>query len=67
LTQTFSARALTAFLAVVIGAAAIWLTVGHYSRIETARGILVTTTGSSKVFALRAGVVSACSSKMGKS
>jgi membrane fusion protein len=59
LTQTFSARALTAFLAVVIGAAAIWLTVGHYSRIETARGILVTTAGSSKVFALRAGVVSA--------
>jgi membrane fusion protein len=58
LTQTLNSRVLTLFLAAVIGAAAIWLTVGHYSRIETARGILVTTAGSSKVFALRPGVVS---------
>jgi membrane fusion protein len=59
LTQTLNGRVLTAFLAAVIGVAAIWLTVGQYSRVETARGILVTSAGSSKVFALRAGVVSA--------
>jgi membrane fusion protein len=58
LTQTLSTRVLTVFLAVVVAAAAIWLTVGQYARIETARGILVTTAGSSKVFALRAGIVS---------
>lgn len=59
LTQTVNSRVLTLFLAAVMGAAAIWLAVGQYSRIETARGILVTTAGSSKVFALRTGVVSA--------
>jgi membrane fusion protein len=58
LTQTLNTRVLTVFLAAVVAAAAIWLTVGQYARIETARGILVTTAGSSKVFALRAGVVS---------
>jgi membrane fusion protein len=58
LTQTLNTRVLTALLAAVVAAAAIWLTIGQYARIETARGILVTTAGSSKVFALRAGVVS---------
>jgi membrane fusion protein len=65
LTQTLNAWVLTGALAAMVGAVAIWLTVGEYARIETARGILVTTSGSSKVIALRPGVVSALMVKDG--
>ncbi len=50
---------ITGLLAATMVAASLWLTTGSYARTETARGVLVTTSGSAKVFALRPGVVSA--------
>lgn len=59
LNQAFSTRLLTTLIAGIVIAAALFVSQGQYSRIETAKGILVPAGQSSKIFALRPGVVSA--------
>ena len=59
LSQSLSSRVVTLFLVASIAAAGGFLSIGTYARTETARGVLVTASGSSKVFAARAGTVTA--------
>lgn len=58
LSQPVSTRILVLLLVAIIASAGVWLTVGQYTRSETAIGSLVTTAPSSKIFALRAGQIS---------
>ena len=67
LQQSFSTRALTGAILIVVIMAAIWVTTGQYARTEPARGILVPIDGSSKIYALHAGVVTALMVKDGDS
>lgn len=57
LQQPFSTRLMTGVLLVVVVAAVIWVTLGTFSRTETAKGILAPVAGSSKIYALRPGVL----------
>jgi membrane fusion protein len=57
LSQSVSSRVMTAALIMTMVAIGAWLVIGSYARIETARGILVPTSGATKVYALRAGIV----------
>lgn len=66
LNQAFSTRLLTALIVGIVAAAALFVGLGKYSRIETAKGILVPAGQSSKVFALRSGIVSALLVKDGE-
>lgn len=59
LRQSVSTRLVTMVIVGVIAAAVIFVATGHYSRIETARGVLVPAGQSSKIYALRTGVISA--------
>lgn len=58
LRQSVSTRLVTVVIVAIITAAATFVAIGHYSRIETARGVLVPAGQSSKIYALRAGVIS---------
>lgn len=55
--QPFSTRAVVAALAAVMAAVGLWLALGSFARIETARGTLVTVTPSAKVTATAPGIV----------
>lgn len=57
LQQSLSSRAITAAILLVVGAAVAWVVTGSYARTETARGILAPVAGSSKIHALRPGVI----------
>lgn len=57
LTQPAGSRVLVTLLFGIIAALALWVTLGTYTRTETARGILVTDAASAKVVAARPGVV----------
>ncbi len=57
LQQSLSSRAITAAILLVVGAAVAWVILGSYARTETARGILAPVAGSSKIHALRPGVI----------
>lgn len=59
LRQSFSTRLFTLAVVAIIAAATIFVSFGKYSRIETASGVLVPSGQSSKIFALKAGVISA--------
>jgi membrane fusion protein len=59
LSQSLSSRLITLFLAASVAAAGFFLSIGTYARTETARGVLVSVGGSSKVYAPRAGTVTA--------
>jgi membrane fusion protein len=59
LSQSLSSRIITMFLAASILATGFWLSIGTYARTETARGVLVGVSASSKVFAPRTGIVTA--------
>ncbi len=67
LTQSLSSRWITGLLALIIGAVLLWLTIGTYARTEIARGILVTTSSASKIYALRPGLVQSLLVKEGDS
>jgi membrane fusion protein len=66
LSQSISSRVITAALVIIIAAIGAWLALGSYARIETARGILVPSGGATKVFALRAGIVTELRAEEGK-
>ena len=57
LSQSLSSRMVTLFLVASVAAAGGFLSIGTYARTETARGVLVTASGSSKVIAARPGTV----------
>jgi membrane fusion protein len=57
LSQPLSTEIMVGALIAIIVIAAIWITQGTYSRIETVPGILVTDQATSKVFAQQPGVV----------
>lgn len=59
LSQSVPTRVMTAGIVVIVGAAAFFVGLGSYSRIETAKGIVVPAGQSSKIYALRPGVISA--------
>jgi membrane fusion protein len=59
LSQSLSSRVITMFLAASVATTAFFLSVATYARTETARGVLVSVGGSSKVYATRAGTVTA--------
>lgn len=59
LRQSVSTRVVTVVIVAVILACNFFVASGHYFRIETAKGVLVPAGQSSKVYALRSGVVSA--------
>lgn len=67
LNQPFSTRLITMLIAGIVLAGSVFVALGQYSRIETAMGVLVPAGQSSKVFALRSGVVSALLVKDGQS
>lgn len=58
LSQSVPTRILTAGIVGIVAAAGLFIGLGSYSRIETAKGVVVPTGQSSKVFALRPGVIS---------
>lgn len=58
LSQSVSTRILTAGIVAIVAAAALFVGLGSYSRIETAKGVVVPAGQSSKVYALRPGVIS---------
>lgn len=64
--QPFSSRLVTALITGVMIAAMAFMFLGQYSRIETAKGILVPAGQSSKVYALRSGVVNVLLVKEGQ-
>lgn len=66
LSQSVSSRIIAAVLVTSIAGIAAWLSLGSYARIETARGILITTSGSAKVYALRPGIVSELRAQEGR-
>jgi membrane fusion protein len=55
LVQPVSTNLLVLLICVVVGAVALWLALGTYTRTETARGMLVMREPSAKVIALRPG------------
>jgi membrane fusion protein len=57
LVQPVRTQALVLLICAIVGAAGLWLTLGSYTRTETARGILVTREPSAKIVALRPGQV----------
>lgn len=59
LSQSVPTRILTAAIVGLVFAAALFVALGSYSRIETAKGIVVPAGQSSKIYALRPGVISA--------
>lgn len=59
LSQSVSTRILTAGIVAIVGGAALFVGLGSYSRIEAAKGVVVPAGQSSKVYALRPGVISA--------
>lgn len=59
LRQSVSTRLVTLGIVAIIISVSAFVASGHYSRIEPAKGVLVPAGQSSKVYALRAGVVSA--------
>lgn len=59
LRQSLPTKIITATIVILVAAAAIWVVAGRYARVETARGMLVPVDGSSKIVALRPGVVAA--------
>jgi membrane fusion protein len=65
LSQPLSTRIMVGALIAIIVIAAIWITQGSYSRIETVPGILVTDQATSKVFAPQPGVVTELTVKDG--
>ncbi|GAA4764479.1 HlyD family efflux transporter periplasmic adaptor subunit [Novosphingobium ginsenosidimutans] len=58
LSQSVPTRILTAGIVGIVAAAGLFVGLGSYSRIETAKGVVVPAGQSSKVFALRPGVIS---------
>lgn len=59
LRQSLSTRLVTASVFVIVVMVSFFVAIGHYSRIEPARGVLVPAGQSSKIYALRPGVISA--------
>lgn len=59
LSQSVSTRILTAGIVGIVAAAGLFVGLGSYSRIETAKGVIVPAGQSSKIYALRPGVISA--------
>jgi membrane fusion protein len=57
LTQPLQVQGLVWLLFALIAALGAWISLGQYSRTETARGILVTDEGSAKIVAMRPGQV----------
>lgn len=57
LTQPLSANILVGALFLIIFAAAVWVTLGSYARVETVPGILITDIPSAKVIAPQNGIV----------
>lgn len=57
LKQSVSTLIVTGLITAIVGGAILWATLGHYARVESARGVLVPEQGYSKVFALRPGVI----------
>ena len=57
LRQSLPTRIMTAGIVIVVLLVMVWIVFGRYSRIETARGMLIPIGGYSKVYALHAGVV----------
>lgn len=66
LSQSVSSRVITAGIVAAVAAAALFVGLGSYSRIETAKGVVVPAGQSSKVYALRPGVMSALLVKEGQ-
>lgn len=58
LQQTFSTRALTGVIMIIVALSGVWLATGKFARTEPAKGILVPIDGASKVYAMRPGIVS---------
>ena len=58
LSQPVRSHMLVLLLALIIGVIASWIVFGQYSRTETAPGILTTDAASSKVVAIRPGIIS---------
>lgn len=58
LSQSVPTRILTAGIVGIVATAALFVGLGSYSRIETAKGVVVPAGQSSKVYALRPGVIS---------
>ena len=59
LKQSLPSRIITVGIVLIVTFAMVGVLMGHYSRTETARGVLVPVDGYAKVQALRAGVVTA--------
>ena len=57
LVQRVRTHGLVLLIVAIVAAAALWLSLGTYTRWETARGILVTREASAKVVALRPGQI----------
>lgn len=57
LSEPLSTKIMVGTLIAVIGIAAIWITQGSYSRVETVPGILVTDQPTSKIYASQPGIV----------
>lgn len=57
LSEPLSTKIMVGALTTVIGIAAIWITQGSYSRVETVPGILVTDQPTSKIYASQPGIV----------
>ncbi|HEU0099179.1 MAG TPA: HlyD family efflux transporter periplasmic adaptor subunit [Allosphingosinicella sp.] len=66
LTQPVSNHVLVLLLFGIISALALWVSLGTYTRTETARGILVTDATSAKVVAVRPGIVTRLSVREGQ-
>jgi membrane fusion protein len=66
LTQPVRTQMLVLLLAGIIAMTALWVTLGTYTRTETARGILVTDDASAKVVAIRPGVLTELSVREGQ-
>ena len=65
LNQSLSTKALTALIVVIIASATTWILIGHYARVETAKGILLPTGGYAKIYAPKPGVVTSLTVKDG--
>lgn len=57
LQQSVPLRIVTAAIAIIVIAMALWVATGRYARVEVAHGMLVPSGGYAKIYALHAGVV----------